>query len=67
MKYAYAVWVIATIITLVSVWYRDRCYPNLIPYFSWKNSWPHRIALISFFISVYGAATFIWLYVKDLI
>jgi len=67
MKYAIAVWIIATLICLASVWYRDRCYPDLIPYFSWKNSWPHRIALGSFFIMIMGIVTTIWLYFKDMI
>jgi uncharacterized integral membrane protein len=66
MKYAMAVWIIATIVTLLSVWYRDHKYPTMIPYFTWKNSWPHRIALISFFITMAGLATTLWLYFKDL-
>jgi hypothetical protein len=67
MQYAYFAFLIAIVVTLGAVWYRDWKYPFMQRTPHWTKSLSHKIAKIAFCVALVFMATFLYMYFKEMI
>lgn len=65
MNIAYLIYVIAILVLLIAVWYRDKKYPYTQQTPHWTKSIAHKIALGAFGVATGGMIIFLWMYFKD--
>ncbi|MCY1181300.1 hypothetical protein D9M73_217980 [compost metagenome] len=65
MNSAFVVFVVALVVMLVAVIWRDWKYPFLQLSPAWNKSIAHKIAVVAYAIAMIGLVTFLWMFFKD--
>ena len=65
MNIAYAVYVTAVLVLLLSCWYRDWKHPYAQRNPHWNTSLSHKVAVVSLVLAIGAMLTFLWMYFKD--
>jgi hypothetical protein len=67
MNIIYIIYLVAIIILLAAVWYRDWKYPYAQQTPHWTKTIPHKIAWGAFIVAMLGMIVLLLMYFKDVI